>query len=258
MKALRPFLFIVSFVLLVGLACAFGGGKTTPPTAQPDAATDQPTTEAQPTSQDTSSATDTPEAQTSGGEQYYTETFDGNLDNYTWFNVGKGDDSDLHLTTDGGYLVFDLQESNLWIYVTYNPFTYKDVSVELTADNRGKNNNNVSLLCRYNKEEGWYEFNIANNGLYNIYAFDATGAVRKGYNRIADGASNLVKQGKNVNTYGASCVGGKLTLTINGTQVRTFTDTKYQFREGKVGFSVSSLDVTPIVVNVDSFAISEP
>jgi hypothetical protein len=265
MKAFRPFFVIVALVLMIGLACAFGGGGTQSkptqekPTAQqpkdePTQET-QPTDEAAPSDATPSDATDEP---VSDAQDFFTETFDGSLDNYTWFNTGKGDEDKMSLKTNGGYLVFDLKDTNLWVYVTYNPFTYKDVALELTADNRGKNNNNVSLLCRYNKDEGWYEFNIANNGLYWIYAYDSTGAVAKGYSKIADGASKFVKQGKDVNTYGATCSGDKLTLTINGNEVKTIKDTKFKFREGKVGFSVSSFDVTPILVDVDSFTISEP
>jgi Domain of Unknown Function (DUF1080) len=263
MKAFRPFFVIVAFVLMVGLACAFGGGggaQSQPtqekPTAQqpkdePTQAETKPTEEATP-----SDATDEPIS--TDAQDFFTETFDGNIDNYTYFNTGKGDEDKMSVKTKDGSLIFDLKDNNLWIYVTYNPFTYKDVALEVTADNRGKNNNNISLFCRYNKEEGWYEFNIANSGLYQILAYDATGAVAKGYNRIADGASKFVKQGKDVNTYGATCSDDKLTLTINGNEVKTIKDTKYKFREGKVGFGVSSFDVTPILVNIDTFTISEP
>jgi hypothetical protein len=247
---------------MVGLTCAFGGGAITKPTKEPtktvivvpttqeeeSTATPEPTDEETPTD-----APPTPEAQI-----YYTETFDGNLDNYTYFNTGKGNEDKMSLKTNDGYLVFDLKDNNLWIYITYNPFTYKDAVIEVTVENNGKNNNTVGLLCRYNKDEGWYEFNIANNGSYWIYAYDATSAINKVYNTIASGTSKAVKQGKDINTYGATCIGDKLTLTINGVEVKTVKDVKYKFHEGKVGFSVSSFDVTPIMVNVDSFTISEP
>ena len=269
MKTLRPLFLIVSLILMVGLACAFGGTKATP-TSAPEPTTaveDQPTDE--PTEASADTPTDEPTQETSSDATptntpktdavaYYTEEFDGNLDNYTYVNEGKGDEKKMSLKTLDGALVFDLKGTNLWIYVTYNAFTYKDVAVEVVADNRGKNTNNISLLCRYSKDEGWYEFNISNGGLYWIYAYDVTGAVRKGYNAITNGASKLVKQGKGVNTYSASCIGNELTLSINGTEVKTITDNKFDFSEGKVGFSVSSFDVTPILVNVDSFTISEP
>jgi hypothetical protein len=267
MKALRPLFLVVSLMLMVGLACSIGNSskateeptKAVEPTAavdEPTAVVDEPTEVSdEPTDEVVDDPTEEPSTE---AEEFYTETFDGNLDNYTYFNTGEGDEDKMSLKTNDGFLVFDLKGENLWIYVTYNPFTYKDVALEVTADNRGKNTNDISLLCRYDKEEGWYEFNVKNSGLYSILAYDATGIVKKGYNTIYNGASTAVKQGRDVNTYNVSCVGEKLSLTINGTEVKTIKDTKYRFREGKVGFSVSSYNVLPILVNVDSFTISEP
>jgi hypothetical protein len=196
----------------------------------------------------------------SGGSQggdFFTDTFDGNIDNYSIANLGDGAEDKMNVDVKNGYLVFDLEDKSLYVYVTYNPFTYKDVKISVTADNRGKNNNNVSLICR-KSDEGWYEFNMYNSGLYNILAYDATGAVSKGFNRIFNGASRAIKQGKDINTYTATCSGDKLTLEINGTLVKEIKDIKYKFREGKVGFGVSSFDVIPILVNIDSFTVSQP
>ena len=267
MKAFRPFFVIISLILIVGLACSFGSGsgnddptEAVPPTAEQSEPTEdieeEPTDE-EPVDEPTEEEP-TEEASNAEAEAYYTETFDGNIDNYTYFNTGEGDEDKMTLETDDGSLVFDLKDENLWIYVTYNAFTYEDVSLEVVADNRGKNSNNISLLCRYDPDEGWYEFNISNGGLYDIFAYDATGAVRKGYNSIVNGASKAVKQGREINTYGASCIGDELTLTINGEEVKSIKDSKYKFREGKVGFSVSSFNVLPILVNVDEFTILEP
>jgi hypothetical protein len=124
----------------------------------------------------------------------------------------------------------------------------------VTADNRGKNNNNVSLICR-ESDEGWYEFNIANNGLYNILAY--IDADRRYYN-IYNGGSNAIKTGKDINVYTASCSGTELSLTINGVLAKKIKDSKYNLRDGKVGFSVSSFDVIPILVELDSFTVSQP
>ncbi len=185
---------------------------------------------------------------------FFTDTFDGNMDNYTVQNLGTGDDDKMDVNIKDGYLVFDLKGANLWVYVTYDPFTYKDVQVSVTADNRGKNNNNVSLICR-ESDEGWYEFNIANNGLYNILAYIE--ADRRYYN-IYNGGSNAIKTGKDINVYTASCSGTELSLTINGVLAKKIKDSKYNLRDGKVGFSVSSFDVIPILVELDSFTISQP
>jgi len=261
MKKFRPFFAIVALVLMVGLACAFGRGSAQPtpqnqPTVEQPTA-EQPTTEAQPTAQDTDSATDTPDAQNLAVD-FFTDTFEGNMDNYSVENRKKGaDENKMKVNIKDGAMVFDLQGNNLWVYVTYRPFKYTDVKISMTANNRGKNNNNVTLFCRQNSE-GWYEFSIANSGSYWIYAYDATGAIAdKGYNTIFNDSSKEIKQGKSTNEYTASCVGDKLTLSINGTEVKTIKDSKYKFREGTVGFGVSSFSTIPILVNVDSFTVSQ-
>ncbi len=193
----------------------------------------------------------------SGGEaaDFFTEDFNEGVDlsNYSFFEY-HGNDDDVNLNADGGFLVFDLQKANLWTYVTYDPYIYTDVALEMKVENRGKNNNNVSLICRYS-DEGWYEFNIANNGLYWIYAYTISD---NAYNRIYNGGSNAIKTGRGTNTYTAYCNGSTLSLYINGVEARTVEDTKYNLPEGKVGLGVSSFDVLPILIGVDYFTVAQP
>jgi S1-C subfamily serine protease len=194
----------------------------------------------------------------SGGTEaqaYYTEEFPdgGDLSNYSYFEW-HGEDAGYSTNVENDAFVFDITGENRWVYVTYDAYTYTDVLTEVVAENRGKNNNNVSLICRYDPDKNtWYEFNIANNGLYSILAFDGTD-----YRTIYNGGSKAIKQGKDTNTYSIGCVGDTLSLFINGVEARTVKDTQYKFKEGKVGFSVSSFNVTPILVDVNSFTIAEP
>jgi S1-C subfamily serine protease len=208
---------------------------------------------------DVSGAGTSGNSSTSGtnAQDFFTENFDGGIENYTYFEYHElgttKTDKSIVPTTKDGYLVFDLKKANKWVYVTYDPFKYTDVRVDMVADNRGKNSNNVSLICRYS-EEGWYEFNIANSGIYDIYAY-ISGV---GYNRIFNGGSNLIKAGKETNEYTMICNGDSITIGINGTEVKTINDTKYRLRDGKVGFGVSSFNVLPILVEIDSFQVSQP
>lgn len=269
MKAFRPFVFIVAFVLIIGLACSFGGGTSTeqPPNTQPPAQ-DQPT-EAAPPAQDqptdvppTDAPTEVPPTEAPTAEKYFTEEFDGDINNWSVVTVTDSDTADpekVSVKPENGKLVFDFGSEYVYYYMFYDPYTYEDVKIEVKADNRGKNNNNVSLLCRYDKREGWYEFNIANNGLYWIYYAQPNPATEKTeYFRIYNGGSTAIKQGKDVNTYTATCKGETLSLFINGKEARTVKDTKYKLREGKVGISVSSFNVLPILVEMEWFKISEP
>lgn len=264
MKPLRPLLFIVSMLFIVGLACS---GGATPPTQAPPPTqevqvipTQPPPTEAPPTEAPaTEVVTEEPVAQ---AQQFFTEEFDNPLSgDWSVFTISDPSVSDLEKVTvesENGNLVWNFDSEYVYYYLFYNPFTYEDVKVEARADNRGKNNNSVSLICRYDEEVGWYEFNIANNGLYDILYAEVLDNGKIRWNRVANGGSNAIKQGKDVNEYSATCQGEELTLTINGDEVISIDERNYRLRSGQAGVSVSSFDVLPILIEMDWIRISEP
>jgi S1-C subfamily serine protease len=199
-----------------------------------------------------SSSTSTPSG---SAKAYFTDEFDNGLDNYSYFMMsGDPNDPNLDIHTENGQLVFDLEGAELWPYLTYDPYTYSDVRIDFEAENQGSNNNNVSLICRYDPDLGWYEFNIANNGLYNIMYYDAV--VAKGYLNLFNGGSNAIHMGRATNTYTAVCQGDSLSLYINDQLVRTVHHS--DLKKGQVGISVSSFEDYPVVVNVPWLKISEP
>ncbi len=266
MKTLRPFFFLVGLVLVVGMACsALGGGNspqpTQPPVNNPPTQPPQPQptiSQPQPTSVPATEAAP-PQPATS---QFFTEEFDNPLSNnwdiLTVTDSAKADADKVTVEAKDGKLVWDFDSEYVYYYMFYNAYNYDDVRVDLRADNRGRNNNNISLICRYDPDVGWYEFNIANNGLYNIFYAEITSSGKIAYNRIANGGSNSIKQGKDVNEYGASCVGNELTLYINSDEVISYPEKKYGLRSGQVGMSVSSFNVLPIQIEMDWFKVSEP
>lgn len=214
-----------------------------PPTEVPVVPTDVPvvTDEALPT--DTVSPLD-----------FFTEEFDGDLSNWEYFFMsGNEDEADFY--TEDGKLKFVLEGKQIYAYLLYGPYIYEDTVLTAVAENRGLNNNNVSLICRYDPDEGWYEFNIANNGLYQILAYDVRNS---NYNLVADGGSTSIRTGKDVNEYTAICSGKTLVLYINDVETRRIDETTYRLKEGQVGISVSSFDVYPIEVEVESFTIDYP
>ncbi len=256
---LRLFYFL-SILLSVSLACkVFTPSVTQPPTDNPPVA-DTPSGDASPTSPTeppvielTVAPTEAP-VQTS--EQYFTEEFEGNLGNWTYF-ISKNDKdantNGVEPVSDNGYLVLDLTKY-LNVYVMYDPHTYTNVRLDARVDNRGTNNNNINLICRYS-EEGWYEVAIANNGLYWLYAYDG---VKGTYVRLANGGSNKIKAGKEVNEYTFICNERNLIIEINGFETKTYTDNQYVFRDGKVGIGASSFKDMPVKVEFDWVKISQP
>lgn len=185
---------------------------------------------------------------------FFVEEFETEfLENWSWF-ITNGDENEFGLYTENGRLVFDLTGSNLFTYVAYDPWLYQSVRVDAIAENRGRNSNNVGLICHLS-EEGWYEFSISNGGEWWIWAFDET---TDQYSMLANGGSTAVRMGKDTNQYSIVCDGNTLSLAINGQQTHTMTDTNFAFREGQVGIGVSSFDVLPIVLEFDWISISQP
>jgi hypothetical protein len=152
-------------------------------------------------------------------------------------------------------LLVELPEDDLYFYYTFLGYTYEDVRIDLRAENRGVNYNNVSLFCRAS-DEGWYEWSVRSDGLWDLWA------VTDKYNRVFNGGTNALKQGKEVNEYAMVCQGDKISLFVNGEEISgsPFTESRYGLREGTVGFNISSLnrEIKPVIVEVDWFKVSEP
>jgi hypothetical protein len=195
-------------------------------------------------------------------QQFFTEEFDTPLssdwDTLTVTGSNDADPDKVTVEADGGKLVWNFDSEYVYYYLFYNAFDYEDVKLEVLADNRGRNNNSISLICRYDPDVGWYEFNIANSGVYDILYAEVTDNGDISYNTIANGGSLAIKQGKEVNEYSITCKDEELTLHINGDEVKSIRENQYGLRSGQVGMSVSSFNVLPILIEMDWVKISEP
>jgi hypothetical protein len=250
------------FVLLLCIAtilsaCQLGGGDQAP---QP-VATIKPVAVIQ----------DTPTVPAAGGK-YFQEDFNGDLGSWSQLivNGSKALKSGgnpvqapsafgkMTVGVTDGFLLFDLESPGQWIYTLYDPETYDDVKMDVSAENRGTNDNNVSLICRYDPTEGWYEFNIANSGLYNIYYALVRTDKTVIYTRLADGGFNKIKTGKDTNEYSITCQGKTLSLSINTFLVKEYDDNQYVLKKGKIGLSVSSFNQLPAKVGFDWMKVSQP
>jgi hypothetical protein len=255
MKSQYRMLFAFSALLIVSLACRFGAS----PTSTEAPANEEPpvvaSSEPVQTEEPTLAATEPPVEQTTA-QDFFTEEFDGDISNWTYFtskNDVNADDSGVEPVAENGFLILDLAKF-LNVYVMYDPYTYTNVRLDVRVENRGTNNNNINLVCRYS-EEGWYEVAIANNGLFDIYAFNAA---KGSYTRLANGGSNKIKAGKEVNEYTFICNERNLILEVNGVETNSYTDNQFVFREGQVGIGLSSFRDLPVKVEFDWVKISEP
>jgi hypothetical protein len=257
------FAFVV-LLLIVSLACNFGASPTQLPVIEEPPATDVPTDAApteppQQTEEPAVVATEPP-VQSTDAQEFFTEEFDGGIDNWSLFKVLASKDTNedgITVETNDGYLTFDISTKYLYAYLYYDAYEYDNVAVEARVENRGTNVNNISLICRHS-DEGWYEFNVANSGLYDILYGSVKPDGDIGYARLADGGSTKIKSGKDINTYKIICKDRRLTLYINGNETRTLEDNQYVLRNGKIAVSASSFDQLPVKVDYDWVTISEP
>jgi hypothetical protein len=265
MKALRPILFLAIVLMLVGLACsALTGGGDTP--AQPvvteePVQVDPPTTAPEPTEVPPTEAPATEVAATEPPQpvasKYFTEEFEQDPgSNWVVDVIGPGAEQ-YKDTVDQSFgssrMRVELPNDDLYFYYTYLGESYDNVRIDLRADNRGVNTNNVSLFCR-SSDDGWYEWGVGSGGDWYLYA------VTDKFNLLANGGTNFLKQGKEVNEYTMICKDQKISMFVNGQEIKQspITDKNYGLREGTVGFNISSLNVTPVIVEVDWFKVSEP
>ena len=263
MKNFRPLILFVILLLIVGMACnAVSGGGDTPsqpqqdepaaPVQQEPEPTAVPPTE-EPAPAPTESTPEPTEAPMVS--KFFVEEFESEFveENWDFFTLGNGEETNLVIEQEDDHLLFDLGDEDLYVYYLYLGDEYDDVHIKLNAENRGRNNNNVSLVCRFDSDAGeWYEFSVESGGLWYLYAFDGN------YNIVDNGGTNALKQGKEVNEYELICEGNQLTLIVNGDTIKKVTDSTYNFDGGQVGFNISSLNVLPITVEVNWFEISEP
>ena len=257
LKLQKPFSFLLAVVAVVSLACSVDLYGTATP-----AQSNQTTPAVDPGVETTQTLP--PEQTFTDAQQFFTEEFDGNTDywKYLVVNGAKSQIIDgivglMSVRPIGGLLIFDLQGQGAWVYAIYEPFTYSNARLDVKVNNRGSNNNNVSLICR-KSEAGWYEFDIANNGLYEILYGQIQPDNTVSYTPIADGGSTKIKSGLADNEYGIVCQDNILTLYINGTEARRLEDKKYLLPEGKVGISVSSFRDVPVIVDFYWVKISQP
>jgi len=254
MKAVLKLILVPALIIIVGMACSFNVGDTGSSDADvssPEEPAVIPTNEAVQAPTEDVSGQDT---SASTAEAFTTFTFDEEPTDWTYW-VQEGDEEKTSFNVEDGKFKVEITGKQTYLYFTYDAFTYDNVYIETVVENRGVNSQSVSLLCRYSEDEGWYEANFQNDGLYNVFAYDAR---KNSYDMLTSGGSNAIKQGKEVNAYGFSCNDKKLTLWANGTQVTEIKENKYALREGNVGFAVSSYDSLPVVVEFEEVTISEP
>ena len=137
-----------------------------------------------------------------------------------------------------------------------NPgLSFTDTRIEVDATKAGgPDDNDFGVICRYESASNFYFFMISSDG----YA---------GIGKVQDGAqvligsevletSDAINMGAATNHITADCVGSTLTLTVNGKQVTSVTDTS--FTSGDVGLLAGTYSEVGTDIHFDNFIVRKP
>jgi hypothetical protein len=228
-----------------------GAIATQPPAAATDTPAPPPTETKIPT------ATKIPASPTPEIQEYFTETFQGDLSHWSYF-LRSGDPEKFLIEPVSDGMKFELTGKGIFSYLYYDAFDYDEVRIEAVVENQGVNDNNVTLFCMYSEEGGWYELNVYSSGLYDMYFTKPDSAGNLNYGLIAEGGSNKINMGQAVNKYSLVCKNDGFVVYINDVETRSVGLPSYVLDSGMVGVSVSSFGQVPVKVIVKEFTISKP
>ena len=197
----------------------------------------------------------TPEPTSTPLPQYFTTNFDSSLAG--WVILQGGNEAIPNVSAENNTLRLQMDSPYTWLYVLYGPFDYTDVFLEATFVNSALSPASAGLMCRYDEEDGWLEYNVNTDGTYNVLygTWLATGI--PDYLPVIDGLSKEVKQSGEMQKIGMACSGTILRLYINDVIIRSVDVSSYVLGAGKAGVIAGSYESTPVIVVFDSITISD-
>ena len=246
---MKPHLLLILPLLLASLAC--GIELTTPTPTQMVSISPSPVL-ASPTIKPPE-----PTATLAPSRRYFVNDF--NVETTDWSTiVTSGEPGLLDLRVEKGFWVFDLGGRNLNAIAIYQPESYKNVRIDFSVTNRGDSANSLSVICRYNEKEGWYQYEIFNSGLYNLYYVVWDKDKHPSPTLLAHGGSNAIRAGRDFNEFGVVCDERDIKLYVNNQFTKSYTDNQFVLRDGQIGIGVSSFNRLPILLDFDWLKVSLP
>jgi hypothetical protein len=190
--------------------------------------------------------------------RYFSEEFDIVPVYWSTLYASSGDPSRVETFNDQSALTFELYSPVAWSYVIYSAHEYEGVHIETRVESRGSDVNAMGLVCNYNEQAGWYEFNISGDGTYNLLYGQWLAEGIASHTPIANDVSEYIKVGDTTNELGLDCLEDTLQLYINGKLFRKIDVSRFELNRGKVGLAVSSFDEVPVILAFDWVRVSQP
>lgn len=163
-----------------------------------------------------------------------------------------GDDAITDYTNGVYRMWVNSDNTDIWA----NPgLNFQDVRVEVKATKTaGPDDNDFGVICRYQDVENFYFMIVSSDGYYGIGAVEAGEQYLIGTEELF--TSEEINQGDASNDIRGDCVGDKLTLYVNGTQLHRVQDST--FASGDVGLIAGSFDTAGVDIEFDDFKVLKP
>lgn len=190
-------------------------------------------------------------------ERYFIEEFDTVPS--TWSTLyASGDSSRVETLNENGRLTFEIYSPVTWIYTIYGAFDYERIYIETRVESLGSGVNSMGLVCHYDEQEGWYEFNISNDGSYHVLHGQWLAEGVATYMPVLEDTSTQIMTGNSWNEIGLGCAEDTIQLYINGKLIRNMNVAHIGLEGGKVGLSMGSFEEVPVILSFDWVKVREP
>lgn len=189
--------------------------------------------------------------------RFFTEEFKTSPAYWTTL-FASGDPQQVNILYQDGRLRFEIYRPYTWLYAIFSAHEYQAVHLEARVLSSHSEINDMGLVCHYDEQTGWYEFNISSDGTYTLLygQWLADGIAR--YTPIRSESSERIARGNAVNEFGLDCYKNIVQVYINGKLIRKMDVSRFGLAGGRVGISASSFEDVPVILAFDWVKISEP
>lgn len=205
------------------------------------------------TATQTATAAPPPSATATSVPMYFTEEFISDLGAWQFFQTGGVNPSTARL--ENNLLHIDISSAHTWYYAIHTAHEYSNVTINAKVD--GSPAGSLGLVCYYNEEKGWYEFNIASDGTYSVLFGQWLAEGIAQYAPLAGDATGYLAPGRLNYEIGMTCQQEALFISINGKIVRKVDVARYGLAEGKIGIAAASFEQIPMSAGFDWVKVSE-
>lgn len=198
-----------------------------------------------------------PTATETSSVEYYTDIMEFDLlhSDFFTYQVLKGSLNSIQIEVDELAMWFEVSSPNTSIAFFRNDLVYEEVNISakvLMEDTQGY----VKLICQHDPAIGWYEFNIALDGTYNIKAAVIENS-QVSYTMLYSGETSKTYKNGHENEFLANCSPDELHFDFNGSKgwALDVPDTVPHIPRGQVGFGVESAGGLPVRIGFDEITV---